>query len=431
MAKVKAVLRGYTNKAGEQTVYLRIYEDGEKRYVSTGIKMKPRFWNKRKGRVRKNDQYDEEDLNKIIKDKEKAIEDEAWERKAGGERVNADILKKKAKQEDTSGDYIQYAKKFADRKRRKNVQTGRRYDAIVSKLESYTGGTLKFKDITVTWLKDYMDWLATERGNKANTIHSNMRAIRAILYAAIDEDLFPQERNPFFKLTLKQPKVSKTKLTVLEIKAFSGQETTSDFQELAKDLFLFSFFTQGMRFRDVAMLKYKYLTDTHIVYEMNKTENAQSVEINPAAKAIIEKYRRADGKAEDFVFPLVDADKVLRNLKLVDEDLTVADLEFSEATSQKEIKIQKELDRDVSSKNAYVNKEIKKVATAAEIPKKISFHVARHSYADIARSKNADLHALSKSLGHSSLKVTENYLQSLGNDSTNEAAQTVYEEFNE
>ena len=427
--KIKAVTRPRKDKQGKVLIYIRIADAGKTRYLSTGLKVKPRHWNKKKGRVRTNDYSDAKHLNKIIQDKAKSLRDEAYQLKANNQTLNADIIKQRAKSKDLAGDFIIYATLFAERKRRVNVQTGRRYDAIVSKLESYTGGNLPFKELTVTWLKDYMDWLATERGNKANTIHSNMRAIRAILYAAIGEDLYPQERNPFFKLTLKQPKVSKTKLSSKEIKAFAKEEPRTDFQELAKDLFLFSFFVQGMRFRDVAMLRYSNITDSHIIYEMNKTGNAQSVEISPPAKAIIAKYRRVDSIPQDFMFPLIDVDKVLRNLIPVDDELTVANLTFDEAPTGKQQEIQKELDRDISSKNAYVNKEIKEVAKEAEISKNISFHVARHSYADIGRSKNADLHQLSKSLGHSSLKVTENYLSSLGNDATNGAAKTIYKEF--
>ncbi len=427
--KIKAVTRPRKDKQGKVLIYIRIADAGKTRYISTGEKIKPRYWNSKKGRVRTNDYSNADHLNKLISDKEKALKDELYQLKVNDETVSADILKERTKSKNLAGDFIRYATIFAKRKRRVNVQTGRRYDAIVSKLEAYTGGSLPFKDLTVTWLKEYMDWLATERKNKANTIHSNMRAIRAILYAAIDEGLFPQERNPFFKLTLKQPKVSKTKLSAEEIKAFANQTPQSKMQKLAQQLFLFSFFAQGMRFRDVAMLRHSNITERRIIYTMNKTGNAQHVEISAPAQAIINTYRQTGATPADFLFPLIDTQKVLRNLIPVSESLTVADLTFKEAPTGPQQQIQKELDRDISSKNVYTNKMIKQVAKAAGISKNISFHVARHSYADIGRSKNTDLHQLSKSLGHSSLKVTENYLSSLGNEATNEAAKTIYEEF--
>ena len=48
----------------------------------------------------------------------------------------------------------------------------------------------------------------------------------------------------------------------------------------------------------------------------------------------------------------------------------------------------------------------------AVINKKISTHTARHSYADIARQKTDNIYNLSKTLGHSSIKITEAYLAS-------------------
>src|SRR5699024_10292878 len=118
-------------------IYIRIADAGKTRYVSTSLKVKPRYWNKKNGRVRKNDYSDARHLNKIISDKEKSLRDEAYQLKADKQAVSADIVKDRAKSKELAGDFIVYATLFAERKRRVNVQTGRRYDAIVSKLKSY------------------------------------------------------------------------------------------------------------------------------------------------------------------------------------------------------------------------------------------------------------------------------------------------------
>ena len=65
----------------------------------------------------------------------------------------------------------------------------------------------------------------------------------------------------------------------------------------------------------------------------------------------------------------------------------------------------------IASQNALVNKNLKKVASRAGISCNLSFHIARHSFADIARQKGWDVYLISKALGHSSIKVTENYLK--------------------
>jgi len=50
------------------------------------------------------------------------------------------------------------------------------------------------------------------------------------------------------------------------------------------------------------------------------------------------------------------------------------------------------------------------LAVLANINKRISTHVARHSFAEIARQKTKnDIYAISKALGHSNISITENY----------------------
>lgn len=403
MPTIKAVLRPPKDKEGKKPIYIRISDSGKTRYVSAGLKVKPKHWNSNRREVRENDFFDAAHLNKIISDKIKSIKDEAYRLKAEQQNVNADVLKKKAKAKEFRGDFLEYAHSFAKRKRRTNVRTGKKYESVITKIEEYSSNNLSFRDITVTWLKEFSDWLSVEKKNSPNTIHSNLRCVRAILYEAIREDYFPQEKNPFFKFKLKKPKVSRVKLSPDEIKKLAEAELNDNpKQELAKDLFLFSFFTYGMRFSDVAQLKWKNIEGDHIRYQMGKTKDFQSVKIFAPAKAIIDKY--SEGlKPEDFLFPLLNTKK-----KLDDREI---------------------LDQELSSKNAYMNKELNAIRKEAKINKRVSFHVARHSYADIARKKGTDLHSISNSLGHRSLKTTETYLNSLDNETTDKAVESVYEEF--
>ncbi len=406
MPTIKAVLRPPKNKQGQKPIYIRISDAGKTRYISTGLVVKPGLWlgNAKSDKwVKTNDAFDAAHLNKIISDKIKAIKDEAYQLQADNQNVNADILKRKAKSKEFRGSFIEYGKSFAKEKRRVNVRTGKRYDAVIAKVEEYTGGKLQFKDMTVTWLKDFSGWLADEKDNSPNTIHSNLRCIRAILYEAIRENQFPQEKNPFFKFKLKQPKVSRVKLSADEIKILANTETNDNpVQQMALDMFLFSFFTYGMRYSDVVQLKWKNVEGDFIRYEMRKTKEAHSVKIFPPARAILDKYSD-NSKPDNYIFPVLNTKRNLENRET--------------------------LVNEISSKNAYLNKELNNLRNKAGLSKRVSFHTARHSYADIARKKGTDLHAISNSLGHASLKTTEGYLKALDNETTDKKVQSVYEEF--
>lgn len=57
----------------------------------------------------------------------------------------------------------------------------------------------------------------------------------------------------------------------------------------------------------------------------------------------------------------------------------------------------------------------------------LSFHVARHSFANIARQKKANVYDISKALGHTSLKITETYLSKFDTTSQDETMKQVFD----
>ena len=69
----------------------------------------------------------------------------------------------------------------------------------------------------------------------------------------------------------------------------------------------------------------------------------------------------------------------------------------------------------IGSQNALANKTLKRLAKWAStedapLPSNLSFHIARHSFADLARKSGWSTYDVSKALAHSSLAQTEQYL---------------------
>ncbi len=57
-----------------------------------------------------------------------------------------------------------------------------------------------------------------------------------------------------------------------------------------------------------------------------------------------------------------------------------------------------------------INKSLKKIAELCNIPKRISFHMARHTFATtLTLSKGVPIETVSKMLGHTSIKTTQIY----------------------
>lgn len=59
--------------------------------------------------------------------------------------------------------------------------------------------------------------------------------------------------------------------------------------------------------------------------------------------------------------------------------------------------------------NNTLNKHVKNWVKKAGIPKKVTFHIARHSFATLALSSGADLYVTSRLLGHTSVNTTAIY----------------------
>ena len=100
---------------------------------------------------------------------------------------------------------------------------------MLNKLQEYRKEKdLTFADVTVEFLSDYHSHLQS-LGNKVNTIHKNLKSIRAIYYAAIAERIITAEHNPFFIYKLKADNnVKKEKLNVAEILSLEALEYEKD-----------------------------------------------------------------------------------------------------------------------------------------------------------------------------------------------------------
>ena len=117
---------------------------------------------------------------------------------------------------------------------------------------------------------------------------------------------------------------------------------------------------------------------------MDKTGGLKSIQIRKEIAEILVQYKNDDTEPNDYIFPMFERD-----------------IDYSNPFFLKS---------QISSKTAIYNKNLKDLAKLANIDKKITTHIARHTFADFARKKGAAVYDVSKALGHSSIKITESYL---------------------
>ena len=414
MPTVTSILRRQKmDKRGRCPIWLRISDGNGDRYQSLGVKVTRSQWNKRKGRVN-SDHPNYHQVNLLLQRKEAEAEEEILKMQLGGKQPSADQVMESIIAEG-SGDFFAFTEDhLQDLLARDKIARYRRLKATLEKLKSFAGAPLPFEKITVALLHDFESYCLGV-GNKQSTAATNLSDIRALFNQAERFDLTGDTRNPFRRFTIKQGETpERVKLSFDEIERLKELDLSGDaFCEMARDFFLVAFYSGGIRFSDVATMTHARIVPgpdglpDRLAYTAGKTGKQRSLKITPPAKKILERYLDTDVRADAFIFPFLEG-----------YDLTTH-RRFYNAKS---------------SVNTRINKCLKKLAAAAEItdpdgsPKRISTHIARHSFADAARRGGWGLYDISKALQHSSLKVTERYLKDWDESSLDDAFMGLFPE---
>ncbi len=386
---------------GKSGILIRMTQNRKHRRISTGIFVKASEFNKgaKYGSWVRTSNPEHRQINNRLKRKLKEAGDSLNEVEQDFPSPSLTAIRAHIK--GYSKEFFQ----FAERKVQMMLDEGRistykKYKSIVGKLRTFhKGSELFFEDINVTFLTEFEHHLK-KLGNKKNTIHSNLKTIKALFYQAIREEVVSQERNPFFTFKLKAEPGSKEKLSVQEI--IKIESLTIEEESMIwhiKNYFLFSFYSAGMRVSDVMQLEWKNIVNGRIEYRMGKTGKLMSIKIHAKSLKILNHYRDGKPKLNGYVFPIINK---------------YADMNDSLSRHN-----------EISRQEALLNKYLKQIATKAGINKVLSMHVARHSFANLAKQKGIELQKNSELLGHSNKQVTEQYLNSFTTQALDESLQNI------
>lgn len=388
-ASVRLVLRTQKARAdGTCPVYMRVTVNRRSRFLASGVFVEPRHWNDAKGQVRKGHPLAPA-FNAKLQDLLMAAQEAAL---AGGSAEA--VLQRVTEGSGSLSAFFNAYLASLDAKGR--FWDWKKFRVTLAKIEQVFGPDVAFSDLDRHALVRFERHLATKLGNGRNTVLKEMQRLRRVVRQAVRDGAIKPGDDPF--LTYERPKAERTdrrKLTLDEIRRLEALDLEGHSAlALVRDAFVFAFYSGGMRFSDVVALRREALQAGRLEYRMLKTGTLVSLPLPPAALAIAARYAGAGAHAvRPFVFPFLvageDADPV-------------------------------HLRRRIASHNAKTNERLKVLAERAELerPDTVSFHVARHSFADYARVRSGDLYAISKALGHASLTITQTYLKSFDRDAT-------------
>jgi len=252
-------------------------------------------------------------------------------------------------------------------------ETHTKYETLRKKLEIYIAQEYNRKDLFLKELNQrfvmgFELFLKTNDKIAHNTTIKYVQFLKRIINYAMANEWITYDPFKAFKCTF-QPVIREC-LTEEEINQIQTKDFHSERLNNVRDIFVFSCYT-GLAYADVKKLKYSEIVkgidgSLWIQTFRVKTNTRVPIPLLPQALALVDKYRAHNETRNGLVFP------VLSNQKM----------------------------------NSY----LKEIANICGIIKKLTFHIARHSFAtSITLSNGVPIETVSKMLGHTNIKTTQIY----------------------
>ena len=256
--------------------------------------------------------------------------------------------------------------------------THTKFETVLSKLKLFLKKQFKRSDLFLQeldhkFIVDFEYFLKVDQGIAHNTTMKYIRNVKKVMNMAVVNDWI--NKNPFGNFKCSSKKVIREILTTEELQLLSDKETSIERINEVRDIFLFCCYT-GYAFVDVEKLTPKDVVigidgGKWIYTNRKKTGTASNVPLLPPAIEILEKYKN---------HPYCELKGRLLPVK----------------------------------SNQKMNAYLKELADICGIEKKLTMHIARHTFATtVTLSNGVPIETVSRLLGHTKLATTQIYAQVL------------------
>lgn len=264
-------------------------------------------------------------------------------------------------------------------KRLNKVRTSETYSATLNSFMRFRNGKdILLSEMNIDLVMGYEAYLRSE-GVTWNTISFYMRILRAVYNRAVEKELIIPKLL-FKRVYTGIDKTVKRAISAKSIKQIKYLDlplySSLDF---ARDMFLFSFYTRGMSFVDMAYLRKSDMKNGILSYRRRKTGQLLSIRWEKCMQEIVDKY--PDNEKGYLLSIIIKKNKSDRS--------------------------------QYKSALHLINNKLKEIARLADVPNCLTMYVARHSWASIAKHNNIPIGVISESMGHESENTTQIYLASL------------------
>ena len=263
------------------------------------------------------------------------------------------------------------------KKKLKKEGTAAAYKSTRSSLAKFLDGSdIRMPEIDLRFIRRYEDFLYNN-GVAENTVSYYLRNLRTLYNQAVVDGYHPHGEYPFVKAQTRPAKTVKRALSREDLQALANLKL-EDAPELkfARDLYLFSFYAQGMAFVDIVLLKKSDIYNGVLTYSRHKSKQFIRIAVTPQMQELMDKYE-TEGK---YVFPIIRDD-----------------------SSSEYTQYRLALGR--------INRHLKRIAAMIDVKIPLTTYTARHTWATLARDCGAPVSVISAGLGHTSEEMTRIYLK--------------------
>lgn len=233
-----------------------------------------------------------------------------------------------------------------------------------------------------------------KKDNSLNTISYYMRILQAAYNYAVEKCWVKKNAYPFKNVFTGEEKTAKRAVdrnVVLKLEDLNLERLPV--LELARDIFMFSLYTRGMAFIDIAYLKKENLKGDILEYKRHKTGQLIQMKLPECAVILIQKYAYIMGDA-DYLFPLL---------------YHPGRKKFSSYDSALRL----------------YNRRLKKISAIMKLTEPLTSYVSRHTWATLAKYQGIATIIICDAMGHTSEDTTRIYLDRINNTVLDEANNAV------
>ncbi len=287
------------------------------------------------------------------------------------------------------------------------IGTAVTYECAKGSLEKFNSNKdFEFAEVTPRFLERYEKWML-DNGKSKTTVGIYLRSLRTLFNTqSLDKSLYPFGDSKG-KYSIPVGRNIKKALTVEEVaRIYNYKPTPNTTKEMARDYWIFLYLCNGMNVKDFCLLKWENIEGETLTYQRAKTKRKKRdekpifIDLKPEALEIIKKWGQPNLDRKAFIFPH------LNNIDDPDRQRAI----YQQLTKT-------------------INKYMRQIGSEVGINKNVTTYYARHSFATVLKRSGASIEMISELLGHSSVNVTDSYLDGFEREQVRQATQAITSNF--